>query len=115
MIVLLVGVVCIGAVAAAVVVFARTRRRDPGASPVGPGAAGSYQQGAGYPGGPVAAGPYQQGAGHPVLPHQPGYPPQQPPYPAAPPQGYQQGQAQAPGQVPQSGNPYLQQPPQQGQ
>lgn len=86
-IVLVVGIIGVGAVIAAIVVFTATRRRrNVGNSPVNPGP-GAYP------------------------PQQPMYPPAQPPYPATPQQGYP-----APsGQPPQNPNPYTQQPPHQGQ
>jgi hypothetical protein len=91
-IVLVVGIIGVGAVIAAVIVFAvtRSRRSSGNGSPAG----GTYPQNMGYP------------------PQQPMYPPAQQPYPStAPNQGY----PTPPGQPPQHPNPYPQQPPYQGQ
>lgn len=90
-IVLIVG---IGAVIAAVAVFAVTRSRRNSAN--GDPVSGTYPQNMGYP------------------PQQPMYPTAQQPYPTpAPNQGY--GHPAPPGQLPQHPNPYAQQPPYQGQ
>ncbi|MEU6578342.1 hypothetical protein [Streptomyces sp. NPDC046805] len=91
-IVLVVGIVCIGAVIAAVTVFAviRSRRTSANSGPFG----GTYPQNTGYP------------------PQQPMYAPAQQPYPnSAPNQWYPAPQAK-PQQMP---NPYTQQPRYQGQ
>lgn len=92
-IVLVVGVIGLGAVVGAVVVFAVLRsRRNSGAGQLSPG-----------------AGTYPQNVGHP--PQQAVYPTPQQAYPtAAPNQGY----PTSPGQLPQHPNPYTQQPPYQG-
>lgn len=91
-IVLIVGVIGIGAVIAAVVVFAITRsRRNSGAGQLSPGA-GNYRQNMGYP------------------PLQPIHPPAQQPYPPTP-----LGYSNPLGQTPQHPNSYPQQPPYQGQ
>lgn len=94
-IVLVVGVVGLGAVIGAVVVFAVLRsRRNSGTGPINPGVG--------------------------VHPQNMGYPPQQQ-YPASPNQRYphsapNQGYVTPPGQPPQQPNPYSQQPlPYQGQ
>jgi hypothetical protein len=95
-IVVVVGVLGLGAVVGAVVVFVvlRSRRNSaPGQVNYGAGASPQHM---GYP------------------PQQPAYPPAQPPYPSAP----QQGQPTPPGQAPQAPqypNPYTQQPPHHGQ
>ncbi|OAH10726.1 hypothetical protein [Streptomyces jeddahensis] len=92
-IVLVVGIIGIGAVIAAVVVFAAMRgRRNSVTGPVNPGA-GTYPQHMGYP------------------PQQPIHPPAQQPYPPTPYQGYPTPS----GQPPQYPNPYAQQPPNPGQ
>jgi hypothetical protein len=92
--VLIVGVIGIGAVIAAVTVFAATRtRRDSGNRG---SANGTYPQNMGYP------------------PQQAAYPTAQQSYPsAAPNQGY--GHPAPPAQPPQHPNPYAQQPPYQDQ
>lgn len=87
-IVLVVGVIALGAVIAAVVVFVKIRGGRTSRT-------GSVNLG---------AGPY---------PPQTGYPPAQPPYPSTPQQGYPVPPAQPP--HPQAPNPYTQQPPHQGQ
>lgn len=85
LVVLVIGVVGLGAVTGAVVVIAVLRsRRNSGRGPTGPGL-GTYTQNMGYP------------------PQQPIYSPAQQPYPAPP------------GQPPQHPGPYGQQPPYQGQ
>ncbi|SEC17531.1 hypothetical protein SAMN05428938_1438 [Streptomyces sp. KS_5] len=91
-IVLVVGIIGVGAVIAAIVVFtAMRRRRNVANSPVNPGA-GAYPPQASYP------------------PQQPMYPPGQPPYPSTPQQGY----ATPSEQPPENTNPYTRQPPHQG-
>lgn len=92
LIALAVGVVGLGAVIAAVTVFAviRSRRNSGNGGPIN----GSYPQNMGYP------------------PHQPMYPTAQQPYlTAAPNQGF----PTPPGQPQQNPNPYTQQPPYPGQ
>lgn len=90
-IVLVVGIIGVGAVIAAVIVFAATRSRR--SSGNGSPAGGTYSQNVGYP------------------PQQPFSPPAQQPYSPTPHQGY----PNSPGQPPQQPNPYAQQPPHQGQ
>lgn len=83
----------IGVVISAIVVFAVIRsRRNSKTSPVNPGV-GTYPPQMGY------------------APPQPAYPPAQQPYPSTPYQRY----PTPPGTPPQYPNPYLQQPPHQGQ
>lgn len=92
-IVLILGIIGIGAVIATIVVFTVMRgRRNSGTSPVNSGA-GTYSPHVGY------------------SPQQPVYPPAQQPYPSTPHQGY----PTPPGLPPQYPNPYMQQPPHQGQ
>lgn len=92
-IVLVVGVIGLGAVVGAVVVLVVLRsRRSSAAGPISPGT-GAYAPNMGYP------------------PQQPMHPNVQQPYPSPPNQGY----PTPPAQPPHAPNPYAQQPPHQGQ
>ncbi|CAM5479917.1 hypothetical protein SCHAM137S_04551 [Streptomyces chartreusis] len=94
-IVLVVGVIGLGAVIGAIVVVAVLRKRS---NTVG----GPLNTGAGMH-------PHPQNMSYP--PQQPGYPNAQPPYPPSANHGY----PPHPAQSPQPPNPYSQQPPHQGQ
>lgn len=93
-IILVVGIIGVGALIAALIVFSVTRSRRNGAGPVNLGV-GAYPPHAGYPS------------------QQPTYPPAQPPYPATPQDGY----PAPPGQQVQHPHPhpYPQHPPHPGQ